>query len=100
MERKDSNQLFKIVWQKNVVSFMRDWSLNSPTPEALIGLFNWCMGVSDLKYLILTIDCANEASCKVVQRAGFELFEKRYPLSHKQANMESDCYYYFRKYRN
>lgn len=100
MERKDSNQLFKIVWQKNVVSFMRDWSENIPTPESLEGLFNWCMGVSDLKYLILTIDCANEASCKVAQRAGFELFEKRYPHSHKQPNMESDCYYYFRKYRN
>lgn len=79
---------------------MRDWSENSPTPKALIGFFNWCMGVSDLKYLILTIYCASEASCIVAQRAGFELFEKRYPHSHKQPNMESDCYYCFRKYRN
>lgn len=24
---------------------------------------------------------------------------KRYPINHKQPNMESDCYYYYRKYR-
>ena len=67
--------------------------------EALMALFDWCMEVSDLNYMILTIDCANEASCKVAERAGFELFEKRYPINHKQPNMESDCYYYYRKYR-
>ena len=67
--------------------------------EALMALFDWCMEVSDLKYMILTIDCVNEASCKVAERAGFELFEKRYPINHKQPNMESDCYYYYRKYR-
>ena len=166
LERKDQEQLYKIVWQKNVVRFMRDWSENSPSPEsfdgyvdwhqtqkdsvdvyeckryaitlknediligtvgmgfedticevemayfldeeyqghgyateALMALFDWCMEVSDLKYMILTIDCANEASCKVAERAGFELFEKRYPINHKQPNMESDCYYYYRKYR-
>ena len=166
LERKDQEQLYKIVWQKNVVRFMRDWSENSPSPEsfdgyvdwhqtqkdsidvyeckryaitlknvdiligtvgmgfedtvcevemayfldeefqghgyateALMALFDWCMEVSDLKYMILTIDCANEASCKVAERAGFELFEKRYPINHTQPNMESDCYYYYRKYR-
>ena len=46
-----------------------------------------------------TTRLANEASCRVAERAGFELFEKRYPISHKQPNMESDCYYYYRKYR-
>ena len=42
---------------------------------------------------------ANEASCKVAERAGFELFEKRTPIGHKQPNMESDSYFYYRKYR-
>ena len=159
--------MYKIVWQKNVVRFMRDWSENSPTKEsfdgyidwhqtqkdstdvyqckryaitlnnedkligtvgmgledtlneveiayildeayqgngyateALVALFNWCMNVSDLDYLILTIDCANKASAKVAERAGCQLFEKRYPIKHHQPNMESDCYYYFRKYRS
>ncbi len=166
LERKDEAQLYKIVWQKNVVRFMKDWSQNSPSPEsfhgyidwhqsqkdstdvyenkryaialpdsdlligavgmgledtvnevemayfidedyqgqgyateALMALFDWCMAISDLPYLILTIDIANTASCKVAQKAGFELFEKRTPISHKQPNMESDSYFYYRKYR-
>lgn len=166
LERKDEPQLFKIVWQTNVVRFMKDWSENSPSPEAfhgyidwhqtqkdskdvyknkryavvlkennlLIGmvgmgleetvnevemayfidedyqgngyatealqaLFEWCISVSDLPYFILTIDCANAASCKVAEKAGFELFEKRTPIGHVQPNMESDSYFYYRKYR-
>lgn len=166
LEQKDAKQLFKIVWQKDVIRFMRDWSENSPSEEsfqgyiewhqtqkdstdvyeckryaitlkgkdmligtvgmgledtlnevemayfldeeyqgkgyateALTALTDWCMKVSDLDYFILTIDCANEASCKVATRAGFELFEKRTPIGHKQPNMESDSYYYYRKYR-
>lgn len=31
LERKDEEQLYKIVWQKNVVRFMKDWSENSPS---------------------------------------------------------------------
>lgn len=166
LEQKDKAQIFKIVWQENVVRFMKDWSENIPSAEsltdyvawhqtqkdskdvyeckryavalkdsdlligtvgmgfedtvnevemayfidedyqnkgyateALKALFDWCMAVSDLKYLILTIDCANEASCKVAQKAGFELFEKRTPIGHVQPNMISESYYYFRKYR-
>lgn len=166
LEHKDAKQLFKIVWQKGVVRFMKDWSENSPSEdsfkgyidwhqtqkdstdvceckryaitlkgedtligvvgmgledtlnevemayfldesyqgkgyatEALTALTDWCMKVSDLPYFILTIDCANEASCKVAERAGFELFEKRTPIGHKQSNMESDSYFYYRKYR-
>lgn len=166
LERKDKDNLYKIVWQKNVVRFMRDWSEYNPSPESfndyidwhqsrkeskdiyenkryavalantdeLIGvvgmgiedtlnevemayfidedyqgkgyatealsiLLNWCFEVSDISYLILTIDCANEASCTVADKVGFELFEKRTPISHKQPNMESDSYYYYRKYR-
>lgn len=166
LERKDEEQLFKIVWQKNVVRFMKDWSENSPSPEsfdgyidwhqtqkdstdvyetkryaislpdsdlligcvgmgledtvnevemayfideeyqgngyateALLALFDWCMSVSELPYMILTIDCANTASCRVAEKAGFELFEKRTPIGHKQPNMESESYYYYRKYR-
>lgn len=166
LERKDQEQLYKIVWQKNVVRFMKDWSENSPNPqsfdgyidwhqtqkdstdvyeckryaitlkqedkligtvgmgleetlnevelayfldeeyqrngyatEAVKALFDWCMKVSDLKYMILTIDSTNKASCRTAEKAGFELFEKKYPVNHKQPNMESDCYYYYRKYR-
>lgn len=166
LEINDKENLHKIVWQKNVVRFMRDWSEYNPYPESfegyiqwhqrkkhsediyenkryavaladtnkLIGmvgmgiedtlnevemayfideeyqgngyatealtlLLEWCFRVSDLPYLILTIDCANESSCKVAEKAGFELFEKRTPISHKQPNMESDSYYYYRKYR-
>ncbi len=165
-EQKDKENLFKIVWQKNVVKYMRDWSENSPEPdsftgyidwhqsqkestdvfvnkryaitlknsdeligmvgmgleetlnevemayfideayqkngyatEALQALYAWCMEVSDLPYMILTIDCANEASCRVAEKAGFELFEKRTPIGHKQPNMQSDSYFYYRKYR-
>lgn len=166
LERKDEEQLFKIVWQKNVVRYMRDWSDNNPRPEsfhkfidwrqsqkdskdiyenkryavalkdidllvgvvgmgieenlneiemayfideeysgngyateALTSLFDWCMEVSDIPYLILTIDAENIPSQKVAEKAGFELFEKRTPVSHKQPNMVSDSYYYYRKYR-
>ena len=28
LEQKDKEQLFRIVWQKDVVRFMRDWSVN------------------------------------------------------------------------
>lgn len=166
LAERDEERLREIVWQTNVVRFMRDWSENSTVPgkfhgyikwhqtqkdstdvyknkryavtlkendlfigvvgmgledtlnevemayfideayqgrgyatEALLALFDWCMSVSDLPYMILTIDCANQASCRVAEKAGFELFEKRTPIGHKQPNMESDSYYYFRKYR-
>jgi ribosomal-protein-alanine N-acetyltransferase len=166
LERTDKDNLYRIIWQKNVVRFMGDWSEYNPSPESfndyidwhqsrkeskdiyenkryavaladtdeLIGvvgigiedtlsevemayfidenyqskgyatealsiLLEWCFEVSDISYLILTIDCANEISCKVAEKVGFELFEKRTPISHKQPNMESDSYYYYRKYR-
>lgn len=166
LEKRDKENLYKIVWQKNLIRFMRDWSENNPTiesfngyidwhqqqkeskdiyenkryavvlentdeligmvgmgiedtlnevemayfidedyegygyaTEALSKLVEWCFDVSDIPYLILTIDCANKASCKVAEKAGFELFEKRTPISYKQPNMESNSYYYYRKYR-
>lgn len=73
-----------------------DYQGNRYATDALIILSEWCFKVSEIPYLILTIDCANEASCRVAVKAGFEKFEKRTPLSHKQPNMESDSYYYFR----
>lgn len=164
---KDEIMLKKIIWQENMVRFMRDWSENSLDPErlrgyidwlgtqtqstdvyenkryaivlketglligmvgmgledtlnevemayftdkdyqgkgyateALMRLFDWCMSISGLPYMILTIDCSNQASCRVAEKAGFELFEKRTPINHKQPNMDSDSYYYYRKYRN
>lgn len=72
---------------------------NGYATEALTALFDWCMSVSRLPYLILTIDCANAASCRVAEKAGFTLFEKRTPIGHRQPNMESDSYFYYRKYR-
>lgn len=76
-----------------------DYQRNGYATEALNALFDWCISVSDLKYLILTIDCANTASCRVAEKAGFELFEKRTPISHKQPNMVSESYFYYRRYR-
>ncbi len=69
------------------------------THKAVNDLVDWCFSVSDIPYLILTIDCANEPSCKLAEKCGFELFEKRTPIGHKQPNMDSDSYYYYRKYR-
>lgn len=166
LELSDAERLYKIVWQKSVVRFMRDWSEHQTTVEAaqsfiqwrrsqmqttdvyenrryavalkdddlLIGivgtgleedlhevemayfldeayqkkgyateavtaLAEWYFQQAPVPYLILTIDCANEPSCKAAERSGFELYEKRTPIGHKQPNIESDSYYYYRKYR-
>ena len=72
---------------------------NGYATESLTALFDWCMKVSELDYLILTIDCANTASCRVAEKSGFSLFEKRTPIDHRQPNMISASYYYFRKNR-
>lgn len=72
---------------------------NGYATESLTALFDWCMKGSELDYLILTIDCANMASCRVAEKSGFSLFEKRTPIGHRQPNMISDSYYYFRKNR-
>lgn len=69
------------------------------TKQAVTAIVNWCFQVSDVPYLILTIDCANTPSCKLADSCGFELFEKRTPIGHIQPNMESDSYYYYRIYR-
>ena len=69
------------------------------TKQAVEALTNWCFCVSEIPYLILTIDCANSPSCQLAEKCGFELFEKRTPIGHIQPNMESDSYYYYRIYR-
>ena len=69
------------------------------TQEAVTALVDWCFAVSDIAYLILTIDCANIPSCRLAEKCGFSLFEKRTPIDHKQPNMESDSYFYYRRYR-
>lgn len=69
------------------------------TVKAVNALVSWCFQVSEIPYLILTIDCANTPSCKLAEKCGFELFERRTPIGHTQPNMESDSYYYYRKYR-
>jgi RimJ/RimL family protein N-acetyltransferase len=165
-ERKDAENLYRIVREKNILRFMPDWAENGVTPqsyfeyidwlqtqrastdlyenkryaialpdtdemvgmigmgledtlnevevacfmsekcqrkgytqEAVNAFVNWCFRVSDIKYLIVTIDCANLPSCYLAEKCGFELFEKRTPIGHKQPNMESDSYFYYRKYR-
>lgn len=69
------------------------------TQKAVKALVQWCFQISDLPYLILTIDCANTPSCRMADKCGFELFEKRTPIGHNQPNMVSDSYYYYRIYR-
>lgn len=82
-----------------VAYFMSEaYQRNGYTKEAINALVDWCFNVSNLKYLILTIDCANTPSCRLAEKCGFELFEKRTPIGHKQPNMESDSYFYFRRY--
>lgn len=66
--------------------------------EAVSALVDWCYKNSDVPYLILTIDKENMPSQKLAEKCGFVLYEKRIPVGHKQANMESDMYYYYRKY--
>ena len=41
LEQKDKEQLFRIVWQKDVVRFMRDWSENIPSAESLTDYVAW-----------------------------------------------------------
>lgn len=165
-ERKDAENLYQIVRERDILRFMPDWSENQNSPrdyygfidwlqtqkdstdvyrnkryaitlpqtdemigmvgmgledtlneveiayfmsekykrhgytkEAVNALVDWCFEKSNLNYLIVTIDCANTASCLFAEKCGFELFEKRTPIGHKQPNMESDSYFYFRKYR-
>lgn len=69
------------------------------TKRVVNAFVDWCFQVSHIGYLMLTIDCANIPSCKLAEKCGFELFEKRIPIGHAQPNMESDSYYYYRKYR-
>lgn len=67
--------------------------------RAVEALVQWCFCISEIPYLILTIDSANVPSCKLAEACGFSLFEKRTPIDHKQPNMISDSYYYYRRYR-
>ncbi|MFA9466230.1 MAG: GNAT family N-acetyltransferase [Velocimicrobium sp.] len=69
------------------------------TKQAVDAFVDWCFHISDIPYLILTIDCANIPSCRLAAKCGFELFEKRTPIGHLQPNMESDSYYYYRIHR-
>lgn len=69
------------------------------TAKAVTALTKWCLSNSDVPYLILTVDCANLASCRLAETCGYELYEKRTPIGHIQPNMESDSYFYYRYYR-
>ena len=83
-----------------VAYFMcRKYQRRGYVKQAVSAITDWIFNVSDIPYLILTIDCANIPSCKLAEKCGFELFEKRTPIGHVQPNMESDSYYYYRLYR-
>ncbi|KOY67460.1 GNAT family N-acetyltransferase [Clostridium sporogenes] len=149
-ERKDAENLYRIIREKNIFRFMPDWEENGDSPESYWGYIDWhqtqknstdiyenkryaialpntdemigmvgmgledtlnevevayfmsekyqrkgytkeavnalvdcCFSVSDVKYLILTIDCANIPSCRLAEKCDFELFEKRTPIGHK-----------------
>jgi RimJ/RimL family protein N-acetyltransferase len=69
------------------------------TQKALMALAKWCFSVSDIHYMIATINCNNEASCKFAEKCGFELFEKRIPMDNRLQNMENNGYFYYRLYR-
>lgn len=166
-ERKDAENLYRIVREKNILRFMPDWAENASSPQSYYGyidwhqsqkdsidiyknkryvialpdtdemigmvgmgledtlnevevayfmsekyqkkgyteeavnaLVDWCFSISNIKYLIATIDCKNIASCHLAEKCDFQLFEKRTPINHKQPNMESDSYLYYRKYRS
>ncbi|UUZ78800.1 GNAT family N-acetyltransferase [Paenibacillus sp. P26] len=72
---------------------------NGYTREAISALAEWCFEVSDVKYLILTINCANVLSNKLAEKCGFKLLEKRTPIGDNQLYMENDSYFYYRSYR-
>ncbi len=71
---------------------------NGYAVEAVKALSNWCFSVSDIEYVILTINCTNCPSNKVAEKCGFELLEKRVPVN-KGRLIEKDSYFYYRKYR-
>ncbi|KAF5054548.1 Acetyltransferase (GNAT) domain protein [anaerobic digester metagenome] len=89
-----------LLHEVEVAYFMSEaWQRKGLTVRAVNALVDWCFTVSDIPYLILTIDPANVPSCRLGEACGFELFEKRTPIGHKQSVMESDSYYYYRRYR-
>ena len=106
--RADTNEMIGMVGmgledtlnEVEVAYFMSEqYQRKGYTKEAVNELAKWCFQVSDISYLILTIDVANTPSCKLAEACEFELFERRTPIGHKQPNMESDSYFYYRKYR-
>ncbi|WP_145019191.1 GNAT family N-acetyltransferase [Paenibacillus sp. Y412MC10] len=72
---------------------------NGYTREAISALAEWCFEVSDVKYLILTINCANVPSNKLAEKCGFKLLERRTPIGDNHFYMENDSYFYYRSYR-
>lgn len=66
--------------------------------RAVNALVSWCFQVSAIPYLILTVDSANLPSQGLAVKCGFTLFEKRTPVGHRQPNMVSDSYFYYRRY--
>ena len=67
--------------------------------EAVTALAEWCFKVSDLKYIILTINCANDSSNKLAEKCGAILHEKRTPITHDKSYMDADSYFYYRIYK-
>lgn len=71
---KDAEALYRIVRERDILLYMGDWAENGK-------------------------EIAEGPSCRLAKKCGFTLFEKRLPLGHKQSNIVSDSYYYYRLYR-
>lgn len=96
----DKPALFDMIWQPNVVRFMRDWSEHTTDAEKLTGFIEYmqsksaCTDVRENKRYGIEL----RATGQLIGMVGMGLEERR-PIGHKQPNMVSDSYYYYRKYR-
>jgi ribosomal-protein-alanine N-acetyltransferase len=68
------------------------------TKEAVSLLSDWCLRRPDLPYLILLADESNASACRLAEKCGFALYEKRVTVGHRLPGMLGDVYYYYRKY--
>ncbi len=68
------------------------------TKEAVNLLSDWLLKQSDLPYLVLLADQSDASACRLAEKCGFSLYEKRMTVGHCLPGMRGDVYYYYRKY--
>ena len=86
-QHKDEKNLLKIIWQKNVVRFMKDQSENSTVEGRLSGYIDWLQTQNDSKDIYEN------------KRYAVELKETNELIGMVGMGMVSDSYFYYRKYR-